>query len=44
MFMDAIFHGSSNDTIGSRGQLRRPEISPIYTLQFWQLPTSMKKT
>jgi hypothetical protein len=41
MFMDATFHGGSNDTIGGRGRLRRPEISPIYTLQLWQLPTSM---
>ena len=41
MFMDATFHGGSNDTIGGRGRLRRPQISPIYTLQLWQLPTSM---
>jgi hypothetical protein len=33
MFMDATFHGGSNDTNGGRGRLRRPEISPIYTLQ-----------
>jgi hypothetical protein len=31
--MDATFHGGSNDTIGGRGRLRRPEISPIYPLQ-----------
>jgi len=24
--MDATFHGGSNDTIGGRGRLRRPEI------------------
>ncbi len=41
MFMDATFNGGSNDTIGGRGRLRRPEISLIYTLQLWQLPTSM---
>ncbi len=33
VFLDATFHGGSNDTIGSRGRLRRPEISPIYPLQ-----------
>jgi hypothetical protein len=27
--MDATFHGGSNDTIGGRVRLRRPEISPI---------------
>jgi hypothetical protein len=26
VFMDATFHGGSNDTIEGRGQLRRPEI------------------
>ena len=31
--MDATFHGGSNDIIGGRGRLRRPEISPIYPLQ-----------
>jgi hypothetical protein len=31
--LDATFHGGSNDTIGGRGRLRRPEISPIYPLQ-----------
>jgi hypothetical protein len=31
--MDAAFHGGSNDIIGGRGRLRRPEISPIYPLQ-----------
>jgi hypothetical protein len=39
--MDATFHGGSNDTIGFRSRLRRPEISAIYILQLWQLPTSM---
>ena len=39
--MDATFHGGSNDIIGGRGRLRRPEKSPIYILQLWQLPTSM---
>ncbi len=33
VFLDATFHGASNDTIGGRGLLRRPEISPIYSLQ-----------
>jgi hypothetical protein len=33
VFLDATFHGGSNDTIGGRGRLRRPEISPIYPLQ-----------
>jgi hypothetical protein len=33
MFLDATFHGGSNDTIGGRGRLRRPEILPIYPLQ-----------
>ncbi len=33
VFLDATFHGSSNDTVGGRGWLRRPEISPIYPLQ-----------
>jgi hypothetical protein len=28
--MDATFHGGSNDTIGGRVQLRRPEISQIF--------------
>ncbi len=28
MPMDATFHGGSNDTIGGRVRLRRPEISP----------------
>ena len=31
--MDATFHGGSNDIIGGRGRLRRPEVSPIYPLQ-----------
>ncbi len=39
--MDATFDCGSNDTIGGRGRLRRPQISPIYTLQLWQLLTSM---
>jgi hypothetical protein len=41
VFMDVNFHGGSNDTIGGRGRLRRPEISPIYTLQLspiWAAP------
>jgi hypothetical protein len=38
--MDAAFYGGSNDIIGGRGRLRRPEISPIYPLQL-SLPTSM---
>ncbi len=29
----ATFHGGSIDTIGGRGRLQRPEISPIYPLQ-----------
>jgi hypothetical protein len=33
--MDAAFHGGSNDIIGGRGRLRRPEISPIYPLQLY---------
>ncbi len=33
VFLDANFHGGSNDTIGGRGRLRRPEIWPIYPLQ-----------
>ncbi len=33
VFLDATFHGGSNDTIGSRGRLRRPEISLNYPLQ-----------
>ncbi len=33
VFLDATFHGGFNDTIGCRGLLRRPEISPIYPLQ-----------
>ncbi len=33
VFLDATFHGGSNDTIGGRGRLRRPEKSPIYPLQ-----------
>ncbi len=37
--MDATFHGGSNDTIGGRGRLRRPEISSIYPFQlFLSLP------
>jgi hypothetical protein len=35
VFMDATFHGGSNDTIGSHGRLRRPEISPIYPFQLF---------
>ncbi len=35
--MDVTFHGGSNDTIGGRVRLRRPEISPICP----QLPTYM---
>jgi hypothetical protein len=31
--MDATFHGGSNDTIGGRVRLRRPEISSICPLQ-----------
>jgi hypothetical protein len=34
VFLDATFHGGSNDTIGGRGRLRRPEISPIYPFNF----------
>jgi hypothetical protein len=34
VFLDATFHGGSNDTIGGRGQLRRLEISPIYPFNF----------
>jgi hypothetical protein len=34
--MDAAFHGGSNDIIGGRGRLRRPEISPIYPLQLYR--------
>ncbi len=34
-FMDETFHGGSNDTIGGRGRLRRPEISPIYPFQLF---------
>jgi hypothetical protein len=33
VFLDATFHGGSNDTIGGRGRLRRPDILPIYPLQ-----------
>jgi hypothetical protein len=31
--LDATFHGGSNETIGGRVRLRRPEISPIFPLQ-----------
>jgi hypothetical protein len=37
LFMDANFHGGSNDTIGGRGRLRRPEISPIYPFQLFPI-------
>ncbi len=30
VFMDASFHGGSNETIGSRIRLRRPEKSPVW--------------
>jgi hypothetical protein len=40
VFMDATFHGGSNDTIGGHVRHRRPEISPIFYYP-WQLPTSM---
>ncbi len=40
VFMDATFHGGSNDTIGGRVRHRRPQISPIFSYP-WQLPTSM---
>jgi hypothetical protein len=33
VFLDATFHGGSNDTINGRGRLQRPEMSPIYPLQ-----------
>ncbi len=33
VFLDATFHGGSNDTIGGRGRLQRPEISPSYPLE-----------
>jgi hypothetical protein len=33
VFMDATLNGGSNDTIGSRGRLRRPDISPIFPHQ-----------
>ena len=39
--MDATFHGGSNDIIGGRGRLRRPEISPIYPLQLFPLLGSL---
>ncbi len=37
VFKDATFHGGSNDSIGSRGRLRRPEISPIYPFQLFPI-------
>jgi hypothetical protein len=37
VFIDATFHGGSNDTIGGRGRLRRPEISPIYPFQLFPI-------
>jgi hypothetical protein len=40
VFMDATFHGGSNDTIGGHVRHRRPEISLIFSYT-WQLPTSM---
>jgi hypothetical protein len=38
VFMDATFHGGSNETIGGRVRRRRPEISPIISYPL-QLPT-----
>jgi hypothetical protein len=50
VFMDATFHGGSNDTIGGRGQLQRPwptsagdiaDLSPSTFFYPLQLSTSM---
>jgi hypothetical protein len=41
VFMDATFHGGSNDTIGGRVRHRRPEISPIFSYP-WQLINEKK--
>jgi hypothetical protein len=42
VFMDATFHGGSNDTIGGRGRLRRFADLSLSTFSYpWQLPTSV---